>query len=304
MKILLATDGSEYSESTVQFLTRINWSRDDSITVFHAIYAIPFRYDEQFYFDTLKTIKKDLAPKILDSALSILKPVKAIISVEIDEFSPSQCTPDQCIINVAESSGMDLIALGARGIKGIASIFLGSVTRLVALNSPKPVLIVKPKVRANPDRLKILFATDGSSSSFATGDFLSSIPFPESTEVKILNVISSGFSDIPERFVLEVNERIKDVVAGNKAIEFTQSQYIIDQARDALSKRFKNIDVLSRVGDPSEEILKEEENMEADLVAVGCRGLRGIKGIMGSVSRNILNHSKCSVLIGKICKEP
>ena len=303
MKILLATDGSEYSESTAKFLTRIDWSRDDSITVFHAIYAIPFRYDEQFYFNTLKTIKKDIAPKILDSALTILKPVQAIISVEIDEFSPSQCTPDQCIINIAESSGMDLIAVGARGIKGIASVFLGSVTRSVAINSPKPVLIVKPKARVNSDRIKILFATDGSSYSVATGEFLTSIPFPHSTEVTILNIISSGFSDIPERFVLEINERIKDVVASNRAIEFTQSQNIIEQARDALSKRFKNIHVLSKVGDPSTEILKTEETMEADLVAVGCRGFRGIKGIMGSVSRNILTHSKCSVLIGKTCNE-
>jgi len=303
MKILLATDGSEYSESTAKFLTCINWSRDDSITVFHAIYAIPFRYDEQFYFNTLKTIKKEIAPRILDSALTILKPVQAIISVEIDEFSPSQCTPDQCIVNIAESSGMDLIAIGARGIQGIASVLLGSVTRLVAINSPKPVLIVKPKVRVNPDRIKILFATDGSSYSQATGEFLSSIPFPDSTEVTILNIISSGFSDIPERFVLEINERIKDVVASNRAIEFTQSQNIVEQARAALSKRFKNIDVLSKVGDPSTEILKAEETMEADLVAVGCRGLRGIKGIMGSVSRNILTHAKCSVLIGKTCKE-
>jgi nucleotide-binding universal stress UspA family protein len=303
MKILFATDGSEYSESTAKFLTRVNWSRDDSITVFHAIYAIPFRYDEKFYFNTLKTIKKDIAPKILDSALAILKPVQAIISVEIDEFSPSQCTPDQCIINVAESSGMDLIVVGARGIKGIASVFLGSVTRSVAINSSKPVLVVKPTIRVNPDQMKILFAADGSTYSRATGEFLSSIPFPDNTEVTILNVISSGFSDIPERFVLEINERIKDVVASNRAIEFKQSENIIEQARDTLSKRFKNIHVLSKVGDPSTEILKTEETMEADVIAVGCRGLRGMKGIMGSVSRNILTHSKCSVLIGKTCKE-
>jgi nucleotide-binding universal stress UspA family protein len=198
---------------------------------------------------------------------------------------------------------MDLIAVGARGIKGIASVFLGSVTRSVAINSSKPVLVVKPTIRVNPDQMKILFATDGSNYSRATGEFLSSIPFPDNTEVTILNVISSGFSDIPERFVLEINERIKDVVASNRAIEFTQSENIIKQARDTLSKRFKNIHVLSKVGDPSTEILKTEETMEADVIAVGCRGLRGMKGIMGSVSRNILTHSKCSVLIGKTCKE-
>jgi nucleotide-binding universal stress UspA family protein len=151
--------------------------------------------------------------------------------------------------------------------------------------------------------MRILFATDGSDYSRATGEFLSSIPFPNDSEVTILNIISSSFSDVPERFVMEINERIKEVVAGSRAIEFTESEKIIEGARENLSKRFKNISVLSKVGDPSTEILKTGETMEADMIAVGCRGLRGMKGIMGSVSRNILTHSKCSVLIGKTCKE-
>jgi nucleotide-binding universal stress UspA family protein len=39
--------------------------------------------------------------------------------------------------------------------------------------------------------------------------------------------------------------------------------------------------------------------MKADIVAIGSRGLKGIKGLLGSVSRNIVIHSKSSVLIGK-----
>jgi nucleotide-binding universal stress UspA family protein len=189
--------------------------------------------------------------------------------------------------------------MGARGLKGIGSVFIGSVTRAVALKSTKPVLVVKPAVHSESAKLKILFATDGSDYSHAAEELLSSIPFHGNTEVTILNIISSSFSDIPERFVLEVNERIKDVVASTRAIEFTESEKIIEQARKNLSKRFKNIHILSKAGDPSMEILKTGDEMEADIVAVGSRGLRGIKGIMGSVARNILTHSKSSVLIGK-----
>jgi nucleotide-binding universal stress UspA family protein len=86
-------------------------------------------------------------------------------------------------------------------------------------------------------------------------------------------------------------------------MEFKESEKIIELARGHLSKRFHAITVLSRVGDPSTEILETAKTMGADIIAVGCRGLRGIKGMMGSVSRNILTHSHCSVLIGKTCKE-
>lgn len=297
MKILLATDGSEYSERAAKFLTRLNWSSDDNITVFHAAYWIPFRYDEEFYLGTLKEIKKELAPRILDSALDILKPVQAKISIAIVEGSP-----EQCIVDAAVDSDMDMIVMGSRGIKGIESVFIGSVTRSVAVNSVKPVLVVKSPISAKSDKIKILFATDGSDYSQATIEFLSSMPFPDNTEVTILNVIWSNIFDIPERFVMEIDERIKKLVAGTRTMEFTESKKVIELAREYLNKRFKKIHVLSKVGDPSTEILKTVDTMEADIIAVGCRGLRGIKGMMGSVSRNILTHSKSSVLIGKTCK--
>jgi nucleotide-binding universal stress UspA family protein len=299
MKILCATDGSEYSERAAEFLTRLQWSRDDAITVFHAIYEIPFQYDDAFHLSTLKSIKAEIAPRILDSAVSILKPSHATISVEIEESSPSRCTPEQCIITAAESSGADLIVMGARGIKGIASALIGSVTRLVAIHASKPVLVVKQAAHSPSRPMKILFATDGSEPSLVTGELLCSIPFPDDTEITIMHIVASSFADIPERFVLEINDRIKEIVANARAIELSRSGKIIDHAREDLQKRFKKIEVISRVGDPSTEILKIAETAQVDLIAVGSRGFRGIKGMLGSVSRNILTHSQSSVLMGK-----
>jgi hypothetical protein len=58
MKILFATDGSKYSEYVAEFLTRLNWSAEDTITVFHAIFWIPFGYNQAVYLSTLREIKK------------------------------------------------------------------------------------------------------------------------------------------------------------------------------------------------------------------------------------------------------
>jgi nucleotide-binding universal stress UspA family protein len=199
---------------------------------------------------------------------------------------------------------MDLIIMGARGIKGVKSLFIGSVTRSVAHNSSKPVLVIKPPACSSPDRLKILLATDGSDNAAATGAFLSEIPFPDNTEMAILNVISAPFSlSIPETFYPGINERIAEIGVQEREREFRNSERVIELAREHLSKRFNKIEVLSEVGDPSTEILRVSETSKTDIIAVGCRGLRGIKGIMGSVSRNVLIHAKCSVLIGKTCKD-
>ncbi len=299
MKVLLATDGSEYSDNAARFLTRFAWTPDDSISVFHAIYAIPFHSDQKFYFSQLQAIKKDLAPKVLDSAVAALQPLNAAISVEIQEGPPNSCDPENCIMAAADKSGADLIVMGARGLKGIGSVFVGSVTRAVAIHSPKPVLVVRLPAKPATHPIKVLFATDGSECSHATTELLASLPFGDSAEITIANIHSSSFSDIPERFATEVNERIKEVVAGSRTLEFAESEKIINQARQILGRRFKTIHVLSRSGDPSTEIVQAGAETGADIIALGSRGLRGIKGVLGSVSRNVLNHAPGSVLIGK-----
>jgi nucleotide-binding universal stress UspA family protein len=299
MKVLLTTDGSESSESAASFLTRMAWSPDDSITVFHAIYAVPFHYDEKFYCTTLESIKKECAPKILDSAVSILKPVRAGISVEIEEGVLNQCTPEQCIIRTAEASGTDIIVMGSSGRKDRSSVVIGSVSRAVVKTAAKPVLVVKRTAPGPADRMRVLFAVDSSDHSRATAELLTSIPFPDDTELTIIHVIPSNFLDVPEHFVLEINERIKDTVANIRSREFTEAEKIIEDTRGRLGKTFKHLQVLSKVGDPSTEILKAGESMGADLIAVGRRGSRGIMGTLESVSRNILNHAPCPVFIGR-----
>ncbi len=299
MKILLATDGSEYSERAADFLTRIPWTPNDTITVFHAIYALPFRQDDKFYQSQLTAIKKELAPRILDSAAAILKSTRANLSVEIKEGPLNRCAPEECIAEAAEELDAGLVVMGGRGTKGTSSVFLGSVTRQVAIMALRPILVVKPSMQPRSDKLHILFATDGSPCSRATADLLAAIPFSEDTKVTILHVLTTGFADIPERYILEVNERVREVAEKIKADECADSERMIDEARKRLQSRFSSISSLTKEGDPTELVLRAAGEHGVDLIAVGSRGLRGVKGVLGSVSRNILTHANCSVLIGK-----
>ncbi|MBI4838891.1 MAG: universal stress protein [Nitrospirae bacterium] len=131
-----------------------------------------------------------------------------------------------------------------------------------------------------------------------TGRFLTSIPFYDDTEITVLHVIQSGL-DIPERFHIEIDERIKKVASEIRSIAVKESEKIIAQALEFLSDRFTNINSLTKEGDPTLEILNTAKTLKADIIVVGSKGMRGIKGMLGSVSRHILGHSECSVLIGK-----
>ena len=291
MNILLATDGSECADVATRFLTHFNLSTEDRVIIFHIISEIPY---EDEYHAQIKRVIRRVAPKILSSASDMLKDVKAKVSViEMEGY------PDTSIVESAVSSDAGLIVMGARGVKGVKLFFLGSVTRAVVNSSPKPVLVVKRTDWETPRKLKILFVTDGSDSAVATARLLADIPFYPDFEITILNVLGSAFNDIPERFAMEVDDRIKETVAARRKEEIAESEIILDNAKGYLKGRYETIQTITRFGDPSSEILSAAELMKADIIAMGCRGLKGIKGMLGSVSRNILIHGKSSVLIGK-----
>jgi nucleotide-binding universal stress UspA family protein len=298
MKILLAADGSEYSKNAARFLTFLNLSPEDEITVFHVMHWSHFLYNEEAYQEALKEIKKIYATGILDSALEILRPVKARITTAVVEGSAKQA-----IVERAAEAGTDLVVMGARGTKGIESLFLGSVTRAVTIKSSTPVLVTKLPLSVKRNGMKILFATDGSDYAISTQDFLCSVPFPDNSEVTVLNVMQPLSWDIPLTFVPNLNERFIETIEEARSSVQVESRSIVDQAKKYLSRKFRNVRVLSVEGDPSAEILAAAESLKVDLIAVGCRGLTGISGMIGSVSRNILGHSKCAVLIGKMCGE-
>jgi nucleotide-binding universal stress UspA family protein len=291
MKLVFATDGSECSEKAAVFLKRFDFSPTDEIAVLYVVSDIPYADD---YHAQIRHAIKRVAPKILRFTTDILEPLKAKIS-PIEE----EGLPDSSIIRVAADLGANLIVMGARGLKGFKSFLLGSVTRSVAINSPIPILVTRPAKWEVSEKMKVLFATDGSRSSTATADLLASMPFPDSTELIIINVAWPAASEIPERFVMEIDEKIKADIAFARAVEVKESERIIDLAKAHASTKFASVREMSGSGDPSTEILSKAEDLKVDLIAVGSRGLKGMKGMLGSVSRRVLARAGCPVLVGK-----
>jgi nucleotide-binding universal stress UspA family protein len=294
MKILFATDGSDASEKAAAFLTRLQLTADDQITIMHAINWVPVMNEWEYIYDNLKSVKEDLAPKILESALNIVSTSKAhITTAAVDDY------PDRAITDKSNELNVDLIVLGSKGMRGMASRIAGSVTRSVAIRSPRPVLAVQTRDRDLPEHIKVVFATDGSPNSDAVMNVLLSLPLPDDSELIALSVMPTAYLDIPERFSIEVNDQMKKIVADIKEKESTEADAVLDNAAKKLHARFSHIHKLLRSGDPPVEILSVADEYNADIIAVGSSGMRGISGMIGSVARYIINHASCSVLIGK-----
>jgi nucleotide-binding universal stress UspA family protein len=291
MRILLATDGSEYSEESAKFLTRLRLTPDDVIIVLHVISEIPFEDD---YKAQIRRVIRKVAPKILSACADILKPVKAkVLTMEEEGY------PATTIAAMGEKSGCDLIVMGARGVKGVKLLFLGSTTREIAIDAALPVLVTHSPLKQPAGSTKVLFATDGSDPAKGAAALLSSLPLPENTEVTVMHVVKSFVPEIPWRYVGEMDIPLREEVTKAETLEAAKAEKIASDAVTFLSGSFASVRGITASGDPSTEILREAEALDADLICLGSRGLRGVRGMLGSVSRRVLGHAACAVLIGK-----
>jgi nucleotide-binding universal stress UspA family protein len=73
---------------------------------------------------------------------------------------------------------------------------------------------------------------------------------------------------------------------------------VLSDAADIAQEAGVDVNVHARQGDPSDVILDVAEELGADLVIVGNKGMTGAKRFMlGSVPDRISHHANCSVLI-------
>ena len=146
MKILLAVDGSVYSDEAAQELAKRPWPPQSEVKVITAL-EIPAPVGMEpwaispDYFENFERALRPAAQAVLDNALLKLKSItdKTLkITSEIILGSPAQV-----IVDEAESWGADLIVMGSRGLGVWNRLLLGSVSNAVVHHAKCSVEVVR-----------------------------------------------------------------------------------------------------------------------------------------------------------------
>jgi nucleotide-binding universal stress UspA family protein len=148
MKILIATDGSEYSRKAVEKCCQIISAEGhtdikiistvDRIT---PIAAEPFGVSNQFYAE-IETDLLNQAQNAVDAAKEIFRAKCAAknISIETEVFKGSV---KETIVDEAKDFKADIIAVGSHGYGFLNRMLLGSVSDFVIHHAPCSVLVVR-----------------------------------------------------------------------------------------------------------------------------------------------------------------
>lgn len=198
--------------------------------------------------------------------------------------------PSQVILDLAHGLSPDLIVLGTRGLTGFQHFLLGSTTERVVQHAACPVLSVHPDNRPGGALRTILVPTDFSEdadlAAAAAQRLLACEPDARLILVNVYNlpIEYTAYGPIP----LALNY-LEDVGA--------EASARLDEKAAALRRAGLSVDSVIREGYAPEVIAAEAEHCQADLIAMGTRGLSGLRHLfLGSTAERVVQTANRPVL--------
>jgi nucleotide-binding universal stress UspA family protein len=301
--ILLAYDGSEHAQAAVNLLNDLPLA-GNQVNVLAVMPTQQIAAHENL-MASLKEIQARLSA------------AGAQVSTELKAGNPA------ITINAyAAELGVDLIVMGARGLRATLGILLGGVAQQVVEYSNCPVLVVRAPYKGLQ---RVLVVTDGSLSSQAALEYLAPLCeagedatrrrcfwLPEKSDMRLMHVLPPPIpDDITLRTWAAGPEMLYPIPAAPvdkeaiEAEENEQGERLLEEAKSILqSASIQAVGVLPR-GDAATEIIAYTQTNHIDLIVCGSRGLSPVAGwLLGSVSRKLVHYAGCSVLIVKSEEKP
>lgn len=298
-KLLVAIDGSEISDYALNLAIHISESFSSRVDLIYVESSpIPAAVPAPIFdptaggqilspapgailsqSDLQKNLSKNRAlvderKKLIDNAG--LK--NDVITVQSDDVGGE-------IVRLAGSAGYDLVVIGSRGLSGLKSLILGSVSRKVARESKTSVLIVKNKVERLP---KILIGYDGSNEAQLALYAAARLAVKFQGQVDPIGVISIPMSSEGMIIPDSISKWEKEMA------DFVREAVKILQEHGVIKCNGKTIDS----PDIPKGIVEEAETGSYDLIVVGTKRYSKLKSFfLGNVASGVADNAKTNVLI-------
>lgn len=266
-RIMLATDGSEYSEGAVRVAVEMSRRHNAKLLILSIAVHSP---EYASLVPDLEEIATAKAQANVQNAAEHAQGTDYEVVVKLAN------DPYRGIVEAAEEQRADVIVMGRRGRRGLARLMVGDATAKVVGSAPCAVLVV-PK-SANIWDKSILVATDGS----RYGD--------AATLAAVAVAREKGYP----------LTAVSAVLASHSAERRREAEAAVQRVKDSLSG--SGIEVSGMVGEgrPEQVIIDKARETGADLIVMGTHGrTRMDRVLLGSVSERVIGQAECPVLLVK-----
>ncbi len=283
MKVLLTTDGSESAEKAIRWFSKLPISHSSSYEVMTVSSYIAYGLVPSDVHDELARLESAHALEAYQRAEGILREV-GIMAKQVTCWGQAA---DQ-ITSYAKESKVDLIVVGAQGMSFVEQILIGSTSETVARHAPCSVLIVRAMQATSSNSgvpLSVAVASDGSETDKQLAAQINALAVSNETKFHLISVIEHPYLLEPG---VEYDTKIT-----------RETSLALDRLAEELTKSSSHIEkhVYEKIHVAS-CIIKHVQTHSTDLLVVGDKGRSAIsRFFLGSVSRVLLNHSPCSIML-------
>ena len=138
MKVLVAVDGSPYTERTLALAEKDLWLEASyKYTVLYVVPEMPMRAQSALDVETVKEYYVEESERVFQPIREFLLTRKAK-----PEFTYRVGRPSEVIARMAEEEGYDMIIMGTQGQSRLSNLVMGSVVTGVLARCEVPVLLV------------------------------------------------------------------------------------------------------------------------------------------------------------------
>ncbi|UCH43684.1 MAG: universal stress protein [Dehalococcoidales bacterium] len=297
MKIMLALDGSEYSEMSVKMLKALRLPSTTEVTIMTVVPEITFLGGITLDSLIAKGSNRDKARKEQDNKASTMlkEPVETLRGNGLKvETLVCRGRPEEQIMKKASETKADLVVIGAKGTNNSPRFPLGSIAHKVMKYAPCSVMLVKEGPRY---LRRVFFATDGSKYSDRVTRFLLELPLPKQSQVTIVSALESHLATLMKMPTLDL-ETNRQILAELQETEEKAARELMNKTRKSFEEKGYKSSLWVLRGGPAESIISAANELNPELIALGAKGLTGIEALMlGSVAQRVARFSRHSVLI-------
>jgi nucleotide-binding universal stress UspA family protein len=284
-RLLLATDGSEFSEGAIREAIQLAKRCGSTLSALMVIESNP---EYACIAPQLVEKAEKAARAHLDAITARARQEGVVLGSIIREGEDSY----NYIAEEAVKNKSTMLIMGRHGRKGLKRLVMGSTTARVIGHAPCSVLVV-PRA-AQVDFKSIVVATDGSKHSAAAASDAIGIAKRNKSKLTVVSVVPSELmtqADID--FAMIQREHLAEK-------EMNEAEKYAKAVKDAAKNEGVEVQAFVISGKPANVIIETARETKADLIVLGSHGRTGLdKLLMGSVAERVIVLSSCAVLVAK-----
>jgi nucleotide-binding universal stress UspA family protein len=295
MRVLLATDGSAHSHAAADYLLAMPFRSPMDVDIVSVVNP-PVVVDPGMggmpmdLGAFMEEERKDVELRVEASAEEFTKKARGN-SLHSVHTHVSMGLPAREVLRLSEETNANLIVMGAVGHSALERVLLGSISDYVATHSGVSTLVVRQKSDAElaPALSSILVAVSGRSKDQHLVNWLRLLNLKPNVQihlVRILRLETLYRQDLRQKasqfwnsFVAEAHREVLDLETQLQSMGLNTDAHVIES------------------GHIGEALIEYAKRHDCDLVLTGHSDSGLLKRVfMGSTSRYVLRHAKCSVL--------